>query len=109
MIIFKKTLSSFIVTSITIFLFSSISSAEIQSYKKILSSEDAKIYKEIFNLQKKSIKNKKSKEWKKVDGLIKKLKNKILFFTFFIKLSTFIHSLDFLLLIDFFCISNICL
>jgi hypothetical protein len=48
----------------------------------LLSSNDIKIYKQIFSIQSKSILNKRncncSIEWKKVDKLIKKIKNKIL-------------------------------
>src|SRR6056300_205919 len=44
----------------------------------IFTLSDVRIYKKIFDIQKKQIKNKKSKEWKDVDRLIPKLKNKIL-------------------------------
>ena len=59
-------------------LFTNLSLANPQNKKKYLTLEDIKIYKKIFEIQKKSIKNKKSNEWKKVDRLISKLKNKIL-------------------------------
>ena len=52
--------------------------ANAQNKDRYLSLEDIKIYKKIFEIQKKPIKNKKSKEWKQVDTLISKLKNKIL-------------------------------
>ena len=48
------------------------------SNTNILSPEDIKTYKKIFEIQSKPIKNKRSKEWKNVDQLITKLKNKIL-------------------------------
>ena len=78
MIISKTNISSFIAILLNLVFFSSFSFAEIPRYNKILSLEDVKIYKQIFDIQKKSIKNKKSKEWIKVDSLIKKVKNKIL-------------------------------
>ena len=50
--------------------------------ENLLSSNDIKIYKQIFSIQSKSILNKRncncSIEWKKVDKLIKKINNKIL-------------------------------
>ena len=52
--------------------------AKVENVKKILSQEDNKIYKQIFELQSRPIKNKNSSEWKKVDSLIKKIENKIL-------------------------------
>ena len=52
--------------------------ANAQNSERYLSLDDIKIYKKIFEIQKKPIKNKKSKEWKQVDRLISKLKNKIL-------------------------------
>jgi len=52
--------------------------ANAQNKDRYLSLDDIKIYKKIFEIQKKPIKNKKSKEWKQVDRLISKLKNKIL-------------------------------
>ena len=52
--------------------------AKVETVKKILSLEDNKIYKQIFELQSRPIKNKNSSEWKKVDSLIKKIENKIL-------------------------------
>ncbi len=57
---------------------SNISFANNKNIKKILSPDDIKIYKKIFEIQKLPIKSKKSKEWKKIDNLIKKLNNKIL-------------------------------
>ena len=48
----------------------------------LLSSNDIKIYKQIFSIQSKAIPNKRncncSLEWRKVDKLIKKINNKIL-------------------------------
>jgi len=50
--------------------------------KNLLTSNDIKIYKQIFSIQNKAIPNKKncncSSEWRKVDKLIKKINNKIL-------------------------------
>ena len=63
---------------LSIFLISNCSLADVDSYNKVLSFKDIKIYKEIFKIQKQPIKNKKSKEWKSVNVLIKKLDNKIL-------------------------------
>ena len=57
---------------------SNFSFANNEKVKKILSQDDIKIYKKIFEIQKLPIKSKKSKEWKKVDNLIKRLNNKIL-------------------------------
>ena len=59
-------------------LLSNFSFANVEKAKRILSKHDVKIYKEIFEIQKLPIKNKRSKEWKKVDYLIKRLKNNIL-------------------------------
>ena len=58
--------------------FSNISFANNENVKQILSPHDIKIYKKIFEIQKLPIKSKKSKEWKKVDDLIKRLNDKIL-------------------------------
>ena len=58
--------------------FSNISFANNENGKKILSTNDIKIYKKIFRIQKLPIKSKKSKEWNKVDDLISQLDNKIL-------------------------------
>ena len=44
--------------------------ANAQNKDLYLSLEDIKIYKKIFEIQKKPIKNKKSKEWRQVDRLI---------------------------------------
>ncbi|MGY9027945.1 MAG: lytic transglycosylase domain-containing protein [Candidatus Puniceispirillales bacterium] len=53
----------------------------------LLSPEDIKIYKQIFNIQSKPIQNRNncncSSEWRKVDKLIKKIDNKILLGTVF--------------------------
>ena len=51
-------------------LLSNFSFANVEKAKRILSKQDVKIYKEIFEIQKLPIKNKRSKEWKKVDYLI---------------------------------------
>ena len=67
-----------IVILLNLILFSSYSFAETPSYNKILSIQDVKVYKQIFDIQKKSIKSKNSKEWIRVDSLIKKVNNKIL-------------------------------
>ncbi len=72
----KKIVFPFIFFSFLIF--SNISFANNNNIKKILSLDDIKIYKKIFAIQKLPIKNKKSKEWKKVDDLINRLNNKIL-------------------------------
>ena len=45
---------------------------------ELLSLKDVKIYKKIFEIQSKQIKNRNSKEWREVDNLIKTLDNKIL-------------------------------
>ena len=58
--------------------FSNISFANNENGKKILSTNDIKIYKKIFRIQKLPIKSKKSKEWNKVDDLISQLDNNIL-------------------------------
>ncbi|MDC6451270.1 lytic transglycosylase domain-containing protein [Alphaproteobacteria bacterium] len=63
---------------LNVILISNYSWAYVDGYKKVLSFQDIKIYKEIFKLQKQPIKNKYSKEWQKVNVLIKKLDNKIL-------------------------------
>tara|TARA_B100002019_G_scaffold222884_1_gene195740 strand:+ start:502 stop:2277 length:1776 start_codon:yes stop_codon:yes gene_type:complete len=57
---------------------SNFSFANNEKVRKILSQDDIKIYKKIFEIQKLPIKSKKSKEWKKVDNLIKRLNDKIL-------------------------------
>ena len=59
-------------------VFGNVVLANNNNNKKLLSSKDIKIYKKIFEIQKLPIKNKKSKEWKKVDDLIERLNNKIL-------------------------------
>ena len=70
-------------TIIVFFLLSSLfcyntSFANNQNIKKILSPGDIKIYKKIFEIQKRPIKSKKSKEWTEIDDLIRSLNNKIL-------------------------------
>ena len=72
MLILKKLICAFIAISLNLILFSGYSYGETPQNKKILLLEDVKIYKQIFAIQKKSIKSKKSKEWIKVDSLIKK-------------------------------------
>ncbi len=78
MIISKKLIRTFIAISLNLILFNGFSFAEVPKYKNILSFEDVITYKQIFAIQNKTIKSKKSKEWVKVDSLIKKLKNKVL-------------------------------
>ena len=79
MIILKnKYLIITLLTAVNILLFSNFLFANTKEYKNILSQKDRKVYSEIFKIQKLPIKNKKSKEWKRVDGLINKLDNKIL-------------------------------
>ena len=78
MIILKNTKIVFPFIFFSFLIFSNISFANNDNIKKILSLGDIKIYKKIFEIQKLPIKSKKSKEWKKVDDLIKKLNNKIL-------------------------------
>ena len=79
MIIFRnKYLVITFLTAVNVLLFSSLLFANIKEYKNILSQKDTKVYSEIFKIQKLPIKNKKSKEWKRVDELINKLDNKIL-------------------------------
>ncbi len=63
---------------IWILFLSNFSFAKIENAKSILSKHDIKVYKQIFEIQRLPIKNKNSKEWKKVDNLIKKLNNKLL-------------------------------
>ena len=48
---------------------------------EILSKKDVKLYSEIFQLQSKTIKNKNSKTWKKIEKIKRKISNKILFGT----------------------------
>ena len=59
MIITKKLICAIIAIPLNLILCSSFSFAETPQNKKILSLEDVKIYKQIFSVQKKSIKNKK--------------------------------------------------
>ena len=68
----------FVLIFLSAIFVSNISFANIENVKKILTQDDIKIYKRIFEIQKLPIKSKKSKEWKKVDKLIRKLNNKIL-------------------------------
>ena len=75
---FKKRIYLTFTFFLSLFLLTNYSLARTQDEDKILSLGDVKIYKKIFEIQKKQIKNKKSKEWKDVDRLISKLKNKIL-------------------------------
>ena len=78
MLILKNKKISFVLFFLSLLIFSNFASAETKNYKKILSKNDIKIYKKIFEIQKLPIKNKNSKKWKKVDNLIKGLDNKIL-------------------------------
>ena len=57
-----------LIFSITLFINPFFANA--QNKESFLSQEDIKIYKKIFEIQKKLIKNKKSNEWKQVDRLI---------------------------------------
>ena len=50
-----------------------------QTSYKILSDNDVKLYSEIFNLQKKMIKNRKSNIWIKIEKIKSKISNKLLF------------------------------
>ena len=77
-IMLKKRIYLIFTLLLSLFLLTNSSLARAQDKDKILSLGDVKIYKKIFEIQKKQIKNKKSKEWKDVDRLISKLKNKIL-------------------------------
>ena len=73
---YKNTIFAIIILSVFISIKSLFAST--QYTQKILSQDDIKIYKKIFEIQKLPIKNKNSKEWKKVDSLINKLNNKLL-------------------------------
>ena len=68
----------FVTFFLNILIYNHVSFAKIEFEKNILSQEDTKIYKQIFELQRLPIKSKNSKVWKKVDVLIKKIENKIL-------------------------------
>ena len=68
----------FVLTFLSTLFFSNISFAYNENEKQILSPHDVNIYKKIFEIQKLPIKSKKSKQWKKVDDLIKRLNDKIL-------------------------------
>ena len=78
MLILKNTKIVFLLIFLSSLTFSNISFANNDNIKKILSLDDIKIYKKIFEIQKLPIKSKKSKEWKKVNDLIKSLNNRIL-------------------------------
>ena len=67
-----------LITIIVLCFISNTVRADILLKDKILSSNDIKIYKQIFSIQEMSIKNRQSPKWKKVNQLIKKLDNKIL-------------------------------
>ncbi|MDC1375542.1 lytic transglycosylase domain-containing protein [bacterium] len=75
---YKNNLVILLYFILSIFFISNSSWANNISYAKVLSLKDIKTYKEIFKIQKKPIKSKKSLTWKKIDVLIKKLDNKIL-------------------------------
>ena len=68
----------FIILLLSIFLKSSYSGADNNQSINILNVSDEKIYREIFKLQSKQIKNKNSKIWKKINKLKNKIDNKIL-------------------------------
>ena len=76
--ILKKIKTSLVLIFLSSLFFSNISFANNENIKKLLSPDDIKIYKKIFEIQRLPIKSKTSKEWKKVDDLIKQLNNKIL-------------------------------
>ncbi len=78
MTIVKNIKTLFVLIFFSSVFFSNMSFGNNENTQKILSPADIKIYKKIFEIQKLPIKSKKSKEWKKVDNLIKGLKNKIL-------------------------------
>ena len=78
MTIVKNTNILLVLVYLSSLVFSSIVLANNGNNNKLLTSKDIKIYKKIFEIQKLPIKNKKSKEWKKVDDLIERLNNKIL-------------------------------
>ena len=63
----------FVIFFVSMLIYSNVSFSKIEYVKNILSHEDTKIYKQIFEIQRLPIKNKASKEWEKVDGLIKKI------------------------------------
>ena len=77
MLVKNKKLFSIFFFSIIILL-NNLSFAKTHKTINILTKSDVKIYKQIFEIHKLPIKNKKSNEWKKVDNLIKRLNNKIL-------------------------------
>ncbi len=78
MIKLKNKATFFVLFFLFELIFSKLSFATMENAKNILSQEDIRIYKKIFEIQSLPIKNKKSKEWKKVDDLIKSLNNKVL-------------------------------
>ena len=75
---YKKNLILILYIIFSLSLVSNPSLGDFKEYTKVLASKDIKIYKEIFKIQNKPIKNKKARDWKKIDVLIKKLDNKIL-------------------------------
>jgi len=75
---YKKNLILIFYIIFSLSLVSNPSLGDFKEYTKVLASKDIKIYKEIFKIQNKPIKNKKARDWKKIDVLIKKLDNKIL-------------------------------
>ena len=75
---YKKNLILIFYIIFSLSLVSNPSLGDFKEYTKVLDSKDIKIYKEIFKIQNKPIKNKKARDWKKIDVLIKKLDNKIL-------------------------------
>ena len=78
MIKLKNKATFFVLFFLFELIFSKLSFATMENAKNILSQDDIRIYKKIFEIQSLPIKNKKSKEWKKVDDLIKSLNNKVL-------------------------------
>jgi hypothetical protein len=67
-IMLKKRIYLIFTLFLSLFLLTNYSLARAQDKDKILSLGDVKIYKKIFEIQKKQIKNKKSKEWKMLTG-----------------------------------------
>ncbi len=73
-----KYLNFFLILLFSVYLSSSYSFADNNLKINILSKSDIKIYKKVFKLQSKQIKNRNSKTWKKIEQLKKKIDNKIL-------------------------------
>ena len=62
----NKYLKWFLILLLSIFLRSSYSLSDNNLKINLLNENDVKIYKEVFNLQSKQIKNRNSKVWKKI-------------------------------------------